>query len=188
MAFHGGLEGGTIEIAEAAADAADASLYFVNQPADLRWHVPSREVDPALSPVLADWLAHVDVAIAIHGYGRVRRPRRILLGGQNRPLAARVAYHLSSSLAGFEVVAELAAIPAELRGLHPDNPVNRPRQKGVQLELPPSARGTTRLPPDPQWGPGGAQARVVDALAAVIREYRNGAEGSSGPSRPPAPR
>ena len=187
MAFHGGVEGGTIEIAEAAAEAADASLYFVNQPAGLRWHVPSRDVDPAQSPVLAEWLAHVEVAIAIHGYGRVRRPRRILLGGQNRALAARVAHHLSRSLTGFEVVAELAAIPPELRGLHPDNPVNRPRRTGVQLELPPSARGTTRLPPDPEWGPGGAPARVVDALAAVIREYRDGPAVWSGLSDSWAP-
>jgi phage replication-related protein YjqB (UPF0714/DUF867 family) len=27
-----------------------------------------------------------------------------------------------------------------LRGLHPDNPVNRPNQGGVQIELPPTVR------------------------------------------------
>jgi phage replication-related protein YjqB (UPF0714/DUF867 family) len=184
MAFHGGVEGGTFEIAEAAAEAAGASLYFVNQPPGLRWHVPSRDVDPAQSPVLAEWLDHVEVVIAVHGYGRIRRPRRILLGGQNRVLAGRVAHHLSRSLAGFEVEAELAAIPPELRGLHPDNPVNRPPQRGVQLELPPSARGTTRLQPDPEWGPGGAPARVVDALVAVIREYQTDTVSSGLSDRP----
>ncbi len=50
MAFHGGLEGGTLEIATAAAAASGASLYTVAQPAGLRWHVPSNTVDPARSP------------------------------------------------------------------------------------------------------------------------------------------
>ncbi|HUJ65576.1 MAG TPA: poly-gamma-glutamate hydrolase family protein [Acidimicrobiales bacterium] len=171
MAFHGGLEAGTAEIAEAVADASGASLYFVNQPAALRWHVPSRAVDPARSPLLADWLKHVQVAIALHGYGRIRQPRRILLGGRNRVLAKRLADRLLGTLSGFEMVTDLAAMPAELRGLHPDNPVNRPQSGGVQVELPPSARGTTPRPPDPAWGPGGAPARIVEALVAGIAEY-----------------
>jgi phage replication-related protein YjqB (UPF0714/DUF867 family) len=174
MAFHGGLEAGTAEIAEAVAEASGASLYFVNQPAALRWHVPSRSVDPARSPLLADWLAHVEVAMAIHGYGRIRQPRRILLGGRNRELAAHLGDHLLAGVSGFEVVTDLDGIPSELRGLHPDNPVNRPRSGGVQIELPPSARGTTHRPPDPAWGAGGAPARIVDALAAGIAEYERG--------------
>ncbi len=175
MAFHGGLEAGTAEIAEATAEASGASLYFVNQPAALRWHVPSRSVDPANSPLLADWLAHVDVAIAIHGYGRIRQPRRVLLGGRNRPLAEQLGIHLLGGLSGFEVVTDLGVIPSELRGLHPENPVNRPRSGGVQVELPPSARGTTSRPPDPAWGPGGAPARIVEALVAGIAEYQRSA-------------
>jgi phage replication-related protein YjqB (UPF0714/DUF867 family) len=172
MAFHGGLEAGTAEIADAAAQASGASLYVVNQPPALRWHVPSRSVSPAHSPLLADWLAHVEVAIAIHGYGRIRHPRRILLGGRNRGLAEDLAGHLSRDVSGFEVVTDLDAIPAELRGQHPDNPVNRPPNGGVQVELPPSARGTTPRPPYPAWGPGGAPARIVEALTAAIVEYQ----------------
>jgi phage replication-related protein YjqB (UPF0714/DUF867 family) len=171
MAYHGGLEGGTSEIAEAVAAATGSSLYTVNQPAHLRWHVPSRSVDPAASPDLASWLEHVEVAIALHGYGRIARPRRILVGGRNRPLAAIVAEELAGHVSGFDIVADLDDIPADLRGLHPDNPVNRPRFAGVQLELPPSARGTTLRPPDPEWGPGGAPARVVDALAAAVQRW-----------------
>ena len=174
MAFHGGLEGGTLEIAEAAAEASGASLYTVAQPAGLRWHVPSSTVDPARAPALAAWLAHVDVAIAVHGYGRVRQPRRLLLGGTNRRLAAVLHAALLARLPGFEVVSNLADIPAELRGLHPANPVNRPPAGGVQLELPPSARGTTLRAPDPAWGAGGAPARVVDALVAAVREWTTG--------------
>jgi len=171
MAFHAGLEGGTLEIAAAAAEATGASLYTVDQPSGLRWHVPSKTVDPAGSPTLAAWLSHVHVAIALHGYGRITRPRQILVGGTNRALAGLVAGALTARLSGFDVIDDLAAIPPELRGLHPGNPVNRPPAGGVQLELPPSARGTSRRRPDPAWGPGGALARVVDGLADAVHAW-----------------
>lgn len=165
MAFHGGLEVGTAEIAEEAAAGAGASLYVVRQPSYLRWHVPSHSVDPARSERLRRWLSHVQVAIALHGYGRIRQPGRILLGGRNRALAARVADSLALSLPDLPVVTDLDEIPRELRGLHPDNPVNRPPQDGVQVELPPRAR-------DPRIDPT-ARVRLVEALVAVASAYRN---------------
>jgi phage replication-related protein YjqB (UPF0714/DUF867 family) len=171
MAFHGGLEGGTAEIARAAAAASEASLYVVEQPAALRWHVPSSSVDPDESPALAEWLSHVAVAIAFHGYGRIVRPRRILIGGRNRELATTLEKAVVARLAGFDVTTDLTDIPAELRGLHPANPVNRPRHAGVQVELPPAARGTSPRPPDAAWGPGGAPARLVEAVVDVVRSY-----------------
>jgi phage replication-related protein YjqB (UPF0714/DUF867 family) len=164
MAFHGGLEGGTLEIAAAAALASGASLYTVEQPTHLRWHVPSSRVDPAHAPALAAWLGHVEVAIAVHGYGRMARRRQVLLGGTNRTLAAVLGAQLDARLNGFTVVSDLGRIPVELRGLHPTNPVNRPRAGGVQLELPPSARGTSP-------GSDGAPALVADALAAAVRQW-----------------
>jgi phage replication-related protein YjqB (UPF0714/DUF867 family) len=185
MAFHGGLEAGTAEIAEAVADAIDASLYSVQQPPTLRWHVPSRSVDPEQSTLLAEWLAHVEVAVAVHGYGRMKRRRQILLGGVNRALAARISSHLTRCLVGFEPITDLDEIPPELRGLHPGNPVNRPRFGGVQIELPPAARGTTPLPPDPAWGRGGAPARVVDALVAALQDYEAVCETGSEPAYEP---
>jgi phage replication-related protein YjqB (UPF0714/DUF867 family) len=128
-------------VARQAARRAGASFYGVLQPDDLRWHLPSTAVDPAHSPALRRFLDHVDVAIAVHGYGRPDAWTSILLGGQNRPLAAHLARHLAPALDGYRVVHELAEIPVELRGLHPDNPVNLPRQGGVQVELPPRVRG-----------------------------------------------
>ncbi|MDA8045862.1 MAG: poly-gamma-glutamate hydrolase family protein [Actinomycetota bacterium] len=163
MAFHGGLETGTAEIARRAAALSGASLYVVEQPAELRWHVPSRSVDPHHSPQLRDWLDHVEVAVALHGYGRVRQPRRVLIGGTNRALAGRLAVVLGARLPELQVVADLDDIPRELRGLHPANPVNRPSGRGVQVELPPSAR-------DPRLDrhlPG----RVGEALAELVRGY-----------------
>jgi len=141
MAFHGGnLEAGTDLVATAAATASGASLYTVRQPSTLRWHVPSIEVTPEESPALAAFLDHVDVAVAVHGFGRVGLWTTLLLGGRNRPLAAHLAGHLRASLEGYTVVDDLERIPSELRGVHGRNPVNGCRNGGVQLELPPRVR------------------------------------------------
>ena len=168
MAFHGGsLERGTDAIAVAAADLAGASLYVVRQPPDLRWHVPSTAFDPADSPALAAFVDHVDVAVAIHGYGRAGMWTTLLLGGRNRPLAARLGAALRTGLGdGFTVVDELPAIPQRLRGLHPRNPVNLPRGDGVQVELPPRVRSGTGAP---TYRPA-YEAAVVAALVEVAAE------------------
>jgi phage replication-related protein YjqB (UPF0714/DUF867 family) len=174
MAFHGGnLEEGTDAVATAAADAAGASLYAVRQPPTLRWHVPSIEVVPEESEALAAFLAHVDVAVAVHGYGREGHWTTILLGGSNRELASHLACHLRSHLAGYTAEDELASIPRELRGVHPANPVNRCRAGGVQLELPPRTRSRSV----PMWADLAAedpiphQVSVVAALAAAARSW-----------------
>lgn len=76
---------------------------------------------------------------------------------------------------GFEVVTELADIPPELRGLHRSNPVNLPPRHGVQIELPPSARGTTPS------STGGEVATLAVALASGIRNWAEmGASGREG--------
>ncbi|HSS11826.1 MAG TPA: poly-gamma-glutamate hydrolase family protein [Acidimicrobiales bacterium] len=170
MAFHGGLEGGTETIAAEAALRADASVYTVVQPPDLIWHVPSALVSPEHSPELARFLRHVDVVVAVHGYGRPGRSDDVLVGGSNRHLAAHLAARLRVEADGLTVIDDVDAIPAELRGLHPDNPVNRPRAGGVQLELPPRARGASPSPRDrgmlciPLLG-------VVEALAVAASTW-----------------
>jgi phage replication-related protein YjqB (UPF0714/DUF867 family) len=142
MAFHGGsLEQRTDAIALAAAERAGASVYAVVQPPGFRWHLPSTQIDPAHSPRLAAFLDHVEVAVAVHGFGRPDMFTTLLLGGQNRDLGRHVGRHLQAGLPDYDVVDALDRIPRELRGLHPENPVNRPRQGGVQLELPPRVRG-----------------------------------------------
>ena len=73
---------------------------------------------------------------------------------------------------------DLEAIPRELRGLHPDNPVNVPPHGGVQIELPPRVRGL-----GPRWadwtGDGFVPpaAALVDALARVARSWARDREG-----------
>jgi phage replication-related protein YjqB (UPF0714/DUF867 family) len=175
LAFHGGsLEQGTDTIAVAAADRAGASLYAVRQPPDLRWHVPSTAFDPADSPKLAAFVDHVEVAVAIHGYGRAGMWTTLLLGGRNRPLAARLGTALRARLGEeFTVVDEVAAIPDRLRGLHHRNPVNLPRGRGVQLELPPRVRSGTGAP---TYRPA-YETAVVDALAEVASRWAAPAQG-----------
>jgi phage replication-related protein YjqB (UPF0714/DUF867 family) len=173
LAFHGGnLEVGTDVIAAQAAEGAGASLYAVRQPVGLRWHVPSVEVTPEDSASLAAFLAHVDVAVALHGYGRNGMWTTLLAGGGNRPLAAHVAQHLRVALpAAYDVQDDLRAIPAELRGVHRDNPVNRCAGGGVQLELPPRVRSRT-----PYWAdlPEGAPIpHVADLVAGLVAAARS---------------
>ncbi|HEV7762801.1 MAG TPA: poly-gamma-glutamate hydrolase family protein [Acidimicrobiales bacterium] len=171
LAFHGGsLEQGTDAIAVAAADRAGASLYVVRQPPDLRWHIPSSAFDPAESPKLAAFVDHVEVAVAVHGYGRTGMWTTLLLGGRNRPLAHRLGTALRAHLGdlgdGFTIADDLADIPDGLRGQHPRNPVNLPSGQGVQLELPPRVRSGTGAPTyRPTY-----EAAVVAALADVATE------------------
>jgi phage replication-related protein YjqB (UPF0714/DUF867 family) len=165
LAFHGGsLEVGTDVIASVAARRSGASLYVVRQPDNLRWHVPSDEFDPASSEALTAFVDHVDVGVAIHGYGRENMFTTLLLGGRNRTLAAELRAALSARLDdGFVALDDLELIPLALRGQHPRNPVNRLRTGGVQLELPPRVRPGTGAPTyRPEY-----EAAVVDALVEV---------------------
>jgi phage replication-related protein YjqB (UPF0714/DUF867 family) len=177
MAFHGGsLERGTDPIARAVAERCGASCYVVAQPDDLRWHVPSKHFDPAESPRLAAFLDHVEVAIALHGYGRDGLFTTLLAGGSNRRVASFLATELRPALdlpdTRYDVVDDLGEIPVELRGLHPDNPVNRTRHGGVQLELPPRIRGR-----GPRWADLGDRPcphteALVTALAGAVDGLR----------------
>ena len=165
MAFHAGLEGGTREVACAAAEASGASLYTVTQPADLVWHVPSHRVVREESDALAQFLDHVDTVVAVHGYGRPDRPRQLLLGGQDRETASALAHTLRAHLPDYVVVDDLEAMPKEMRGLHALNPVNCARKGGVQLELPPSVRGSSPSPRD-RGNLCSPDPRLAEALAA----------------------
>jgi phage replication-related protein YjqB (UPF0714/DUF867 family) len=160
LAFHGGsLERGTAEVAAAAAERGGASLYAVRQPDDLRWHIPSARVDPSLSPALSAFLDHVEIVVSVHGYGRKGFADVVLIGGQHRALAARAAAVLRATLPSYRFVDDLGAIPPTLRGVHPDNPVNRTRGGGIQIELPPTLRDGESVATD--------RDTLVSALASL---------------------
>ncbi len=176
MAFHGGtLERHTDGIAERVAAASGASLYRLCQSDPDPVHIPSHLIGPEHSEALRAFLDHVDVAVALHGYGRPELHRSILLGGSNRELAEHLAVHLIPSLGHYEIVTDLDRIPRELRGLHSRNPVNRPRHGGVQIELPPRVRGMSPIlwgPRPPTWSGPHLEA-LVQALTEGVRAWPN---------------
>ncbi len=178
LAIHGGgLEQIPDVSAERAADAADASLYVVRHPDRYPHHLPSALYDPGQSDRLAEFLDHVDVAVSLHGYGRLGRSTQLLAGGRHRSLAEHFARHLIIS--GYQVVTDLATIPHELRGLNPDNPVNRVRCGGAQLELSPRVRGIS-----PRSGVPGEDG-LSAATTALVQGLVTGAHSWKLPSRPP---
>jgi phage replication-related protein YjqB (UPF0714/DUF867 family) len=173
LAIHGGgLEKMTDVIAERAALAADASVYVVRHPDQYPHHLASASYRAGESMRLDAFLDHVEVTVSLHGYGRVGRSQQLLAGGGNRTLARHVARHIT--VPGYEVVIDLDAIPRELRGLHADNPVNRARGGGAQLELPPRVRGIS-----PRSGPAGddglcaATSALVTGLSAAAKAWQS---------------
>jgi phage replication-related protein YjqB (UPF0714/DUF867 family) len=174
MAFHGGnLERMTDEIAEVAAERADASVYTVVQQHPLREHLPSIEVRPEHSETLASFLSHVEVVIALHGYGRNDMWTTVLLGGRNRDLASALSNRLRTDLPEFLFDDDLASIPTDLAGQHPMNPVNAPSFAGVQIELPPRIRGLTPHASTMERIDGriGWTNRFIDSLVAVANSH-----------------
>ncbi len=191
LAIHGGgLEEMTDVIAERAADVAEASVYLLRHPDRYPHHLSSAHFLAAESARLAEFLDHVDVTVSLHGYGRIGRATQLLAGGRNRVLAAHVAEHLE--LPGYHVITDLDEIPRELRGQHPQNPVNQTRYGGAQLELPTRVRGISPrslLPGDVgvRYGPLRSRAKqpepgadclspvtaaLVQGLAAAARAWK----------------
>jgi phage replication-related protein YjqB (UPF0714/DUF867 family) len=174
MAYHGGgLEEQTDVIARAAAERSDASYYGVVHPADWNLHLPSTRIDPAASTRLDTFLDHVDVVVTVHGFGRRHLLTSLLLGGSNRVLAGELARVLRPRLPAYDVIDDLDRIPKELRGVHPRNPVNLPRDGGVQIELPPRVRGSSPLWWDWEHGLVPHTEALIAGLTAVAERRRS---------------
>ena len=174
MAYHGGhLEWMTDVIAHRAAERSGASFYAVIQPEGMKEHFPSTTVDCTHSAVLADFLEHVDIVITVHGFGRRGLFGSLLLGGQNRVFAEHVGATLRRHIPAYNVITDIEDIPRQLRGMHERNPVNVPRQQGVQIELPPRIRGTS----SPLWwdweGPNLTPhtERLIDGLSQAAMTW-----------------
>lgn len=175
MAFHGGaLEEVTDVIASRAAEIAGASYYGIQLPDNLEWHIPSHKVTADQSPLLNEFLSHVNIVITVHGFGRAGFFTSLLLGGRNRRLAAHVGQHLRHHLPAYRIIDDIDEIPGNLRGMHQDNPVNVVEHAGVQLELPPRVRGSSPLWWD--WeGPGLTPhtEALITALAESAMSWKN---------------
>jgi phage replication-related protein YjqB (UPF0714/DUF867 family) len=168
MAFHGGsLERTTDVVAREAAAISGASYYGVIQHGAEPTHIASTDVAPDASEALAEFFAHVHVVITVHGYGRADLRNCVLLGGRNRPLADHVAAHGRMRLPDCTFHTDLAVIPRELAGQHARNPVNLPRDCGVQIELPADVRWNF---PEHGWSDhdGIGRAPQLDALIGAL--------------------
>ncbi len=165
MAYHGGrLEKVTDVIAEEAARRSNCSYYGVLQTADTVVHLPSKTVDPASSPELRSFVEHVDAVVTIHGFGRKRLWHALLLGGQNRELAAVVAQDLRRRLPDYDIIENVLDLPKELAGMHEANPVNLPTGAGVQIELPPTVRWNRA---GRHWSDRGEMGRAPQVQALI---------------------
>jgi len=127
VAIHGGdIEPLTSELAHAIAGE-DYNLFEfrgIRSSGNLKLHVSSLRFNEIRLQGLLDT---TDTAINIHGFaGDVPI---IGVGGGNQVLAKCIASQLAES--GFET----HKARGRLAGRHPDNLANRPRDKGVQLEL-----------------------------------------------------
>jgi len=178
MAYHGGgLEEMTDVIAREVAARAGASYYGVVHPPDWTLHLPSTRVSPDQSPILARFLGHVDTVVTVHGYGRRNLFTSVLLGGRHRVLASHIARHLRLALPAYGIVDDLDRIPTELRGVHPRNPVNLVGRGGVQIELPPRARGASPLWWDWHEPIVPHTRSLIDGLVAAIASWDHALDG-----------
>ncbi len=124
----GGIEPGTIDIADAVAGS-DYPFYAfkgIKKVGNNVLHITSRRFDEPLAIRTAQ---NARVVVTVHG---CRDSREIVfIGGRNQPLKQRI--HRALQAAGFH--AELCRIP-EFRATDPENICNRCQSgKGVQLEI-----------------------------------------------------
>jgi phage replication-related protein YjqB (UPF0714/DUF867 family) len=162
MAPHGGcIEPGTTEIADAVAGETHTFYAFagIKKSGNGRLHIDSVCFDEPQATVLAS-CAHT--VITVHGSSG--EEPRVLLGGTNIALGARIQENLTES--------DFPCVRAEekaLCGIHPQNLCNRGTcGKGVQLEI---SRGLrSRLFYRLGQGPARVRERAFGAFVGALRQ------------------
>ena len=129
MAPHGGgIEPGTIDIADAIAGS-DYTFYAfkgIKKTGNKILHINSSRYD---EPIGLKTSKNAFIVISIHGCGD--KEEKVFIGGKNQELKQKIMHALRS--AGFRAV--ICEAP-RLRGISPENICNRCKSgKGVQLEI-----------------------------------------------------
>jgi phage replication-related protein YjqB (UPF0714/DUF867 family) len=157
IALHGGgIEPGTEEIARFVANHSGASLYVYagrRSGGNLSLHSPSHDGKTEKRTLLVEFLNHVKAAISIHGHGR--RQDRVYVGGLHQSMIQRFVGLVQPALFEYEWISNPKIIPSGLRGQSPNNVVNLPPARGMQLELPSKLRQTRRTPDGGGYEPTG---------------------------------
>ena len=150
-------------------DAIDTLLDLGSPPESLEGRGPPGVL---ASQVAAEGAGHVvadppvGVGGELHQEGEALGRRDAPQGPDPVPAGGRVVGRLA-------LVDDVAEIPSGLRGQHPRNPVNRPANHGVQLELPPTARWNRD---ESNWSDheGTGRAPQVDLVIAALSEDLEG--------------
>ncbi len=157
IALHGGgIEPGTEEIARFVAYHSGASLYVYagrRSGGNLSLHRPSHDGKIDKRILFVEFLNHVKAAISIHGHGRGQD--RVYVGGLHQSMVQRFVGLVRPALFEYEWVSNPKVIPPGLRGQSPNNVVNLPPARGMQLELPLKLRQTRRTPDGRGYEPTG---------------------------------
>ncbi len=124
----GGIEPGTIDIADALAGCEHTFYAFkgLKKTGNRLLHISSNRFDEALGVRVSQ---NAVLVISVHGSGF--KTEAVHIGGRNQKLKLKIVHALKT--AGFN--AEICEIPG-LRGIEPENICNRCRSgEGVQLEI-----------------------------------------------------
>ena len=84
------------------------------------------------------------------------------MGGQNADLLQAARLLLAERFEGYRVADERVRL-----GFHPDNPVNLPSGRGIQIELPPGLRGIGEFGDQLEPRQDGVVTEVVTALVEL---------------------
>ncbi len=165
LAIHGGgIEPGTEEIARFVAHHSGGSLYIYagrRATGNLSLHRPSHGLGHEHRPLAIRFLNHVETVISIHGHGRNQNCAYV--GGLHQTMGQRFVEIVRPVLPQYEWISDPEIIPPGIRGRNPNNIVNLPPAKGMQLELPRELRETRPTSDGKHFEPAG-DAEVLSRL------------------------
>ena len=116
-------------------------------------------------PLALRFLNHVETAISIHGHGR--NQLCVYVGGLHQTMVQSFVETVRPVLPRYVWVSDPEIIPPAIRGRNPNNIVNLPPAKGMQLELPRELRQVEQAP-NGKLEPAGDAANLSQLLVRFV--------------------